>query len=468
VKYLGSRCIGRAFSFFLPAFIVFFLSLTATAQVNNYYVSPAGSDSGDGSQARPWLTLAHATSAATIGSSGTIIHFAPGTYTITSLLVTTKSGKSDSARLIYQSDSPQGAHWVFNTGQQTAWIMEGDYVDLVGFDITSATGGIEIGLESGKGPSPACNDSSYSHLGCGMAQFNRILNNYIHDVGRKLSRNDPNCDGQSALEPGSGSHDGIIDGNKIVRNGAPGGGCDAGAQYSGGGIYGIYMEGYHWTVTNNIIGDGNIGIHAYHNPCQNVYANNVIFHNWYDGIILGSSGAGSSGTIGSPYCGVYSNGDDYNSITNNLLIRNGYGCDSSDSHHGADAIRVTVSAGHNKLTNNYLAGNFDSSCNVTNPILGTISQSGNIKTTTYANLLVNYKDDGTGDYHLTETSPAVGAGAISPAACAPSPGIAPCVPSVDIEAIVRPSTAPSIGAYEFASANGAAPAAPVGLTASVQ
>jgi hypothetical protein len=43
----------------------------------NFYVSPEGNDSNDGSQHRPWATISHAGSVATPGST---VHVAPGVY----------------------------------------------------------------------------------------------------------------------------------------------------------------------------------------------------------------------------------------------------------------------------------------------------------------------------------------------------------------------------------------------------
>src|SRR5712692_923639 len=63
--------------------LLLLMSGAAFGQVNNYYVSPTGSDSNSGSQAQPWATINHAIDNFTLGASGTVINVAPGTYNTT-------------------------------------------------------------------------------------------------------------------------------------------------------------------------------------------------------------------------------------------------------------------------------------------------------------------------------------------------------------------------------------------------
>ena len=99
------------------------LVFSATAFAGDYYVSPNGSDSNDGSQARPWRTISHADAALTVGASttcsaasgwysqpgyGACVHIAPGTYSIGSELITNKSGASSNQRVGFCFRHPLG------------------------------------------------------------------------------------------------------------------------------------------------------------------------------------------------------------------------------------------------------------------------------------------------------------------------------------------------------------------------
>jgi pectate lyase-like protein len=66
---------GASFTYSQSAY-----SSGCTTGCNSYYVSPSGSDSNAGTQSSPWKTLNHANSAIVLGSNGTVVHVAPGTY----------------------------------------------------------------------------------------------------------------------------------------------------------------------------------------------------------------------------------------------------------------------------------------------------------------------------------------------------------------------------------------------------
>src|SRR5437588_7813762 len=89
-------------------FFLVFSTMVATAAVaNDYYVSTAGSDSNDGSQARPWSTINHAESALNLGANGATVHVAPGTYHADVSL--SRSGTNASTRIRFVSDTKWGA-----------------------------------------------------------------------------------------------------------------------------------------------------------------------------------------------------------------------------------------------------------------------------------------------------------------------------------------------------------------------
>ena len=132
------------------------------------------------------------------------------------------------------------------------------------------------------------------------------------------------------------------------------------------------------------------------------------------------------------------------------MVRNGYGSNAFPYNpHGADGIQFhNANGAHNTANNNYMASNFNSSCQNTNNSIVTTgtrpSQARNFGTTTFTNLFVNYQDDGSGDYHLAAGSPAIGAGTNE--SCASSPGVTPCKPATDFDG--NPRSLPyDVGAY---------------------
>src|SRR4029077_15797777 len=70
----------------------------ANTTVGQYYVSPTGSDSNNGSAAHPWKTITHA---GTVVGPGATVHVAPGTYK--GYFTTTANGTS-TLRITYISD----------------------------------------------------------------------------------------------------------------------------------------------------------------------------------------------------------------------------------------------------------------------------------------------------------------------------------------------------------------------------
>ena len=95
------------------------------------YVSATGNDSNDGSQAHPFATLQQAASVVT---PGTTVHVLPGTYTDPVTL--TRDGTAQ-ARIIFRSETRWGAK-IKTTGSQAPWTTRADYIDIVGFDISSS------------------------------------------------------------------------------------------------------------------------------------------------------------------------------------------------------------------------------------------------------------------------------------------------------------------------------------------
>ena len=125
------------------------------------YVSPSGSDSNDGSSAHPFATINKAANTATPGM--TVQCACPGgTYQA----VTTSTERHWLRNAIrYISDVQYGAKVMGTSSSEAAWMQDGSYVDLVGFDIS---GGSRLGVEN-----------NGSHV--------KILGNYVHNIAGSCS-----------------------------------------------------------------------------------------------------------------------------------------------------------------------------------------------------------------------------------------------------------------------------------------
>ena len=117
------------------------ITASTTSNGKDYYVSTTGSDSNDGSAAHPWRTIQHAASLVTAGYT---VHVLPGTYNVSSCSypasvcssIAAKASGTASARIRFISDTKWGAKIVSGNNTYYAWEVDGDYVDIVGFDIT--------------------------------------------------------------------------------------------------------------------------------------------------------------------------------------------------------------------------------------------------------------------------------------------------------------------------------------------
>jgi hypothetical protein len=157
---------------------------------NHIYVATTGSDSNPGTSAAPFRTISKAASVAT---AGYMVHVADGTYKET---ITSNSSGTASAYITYISDNQWGAKVVSPSGGvSAAWHNKGDYVAIIGFDIT---GGGAMGINhSGNGdianrnhvhhiPAAACD--GYGGAGIGFDQYNvksggTADSNLVHDIG---------------------------------------------------------------------------------------------------------------------------------------------------------------------------------------------------------------------------------------------------------------------------------------------
>jgi hypothetical protein len=310
------------------------------------YVASNGSDRSDGSKLRPWGSLQHA---ANMVKSGMTVHVAPGTY---QGFVTTERSGVPTARIRFVSDVKWGA-LVRSTGAYGTWTNRGDYVDIVGFDI------------SGDGYGGIINWGSNV----------KIISNHVHHI----AAHGCTSDGGSGIVNANyfGSDDDII-GNVVHDVGEYGKIC--------AGVHGIYHSNLRGHILNNITYRiQSFGIHLWHAASHVVIANNLVFNNHYGGILIGAGDA--------PYGGDPAHPADYILVTNNIVL---------DNHNRYGIEEFGATGGHNQYVNNLVYEN-----DWSNWHLKTGTESGTI---TADPLFINYQPDGSGNYRLKPNSPAVDAG----------------------------------------------------------
>ena len=326
------------------------LLLAACSDTKHLYVATTGSDANAGTQAEPFLTIAHADSRARPGYT---IHVAPGTYKVAAPskrsagILTSKNG-TPTERIKFVSDIKWGAKIVFS-GAGIAWHSKGAYVDIDGFDITGS-GRIGILAEGGN---------------------EKITNNFVHDLQVSGGCNGGGGAAIDVWGPGGGA---VIDSN-VVRN--------IGVQWlaarSCNTVQGIYVANRNNRVSNNVIsGVASVGINSWHGATDSTIVNNTIFNSKM-GIVIGHGDSGATGA-----------GTRNNYVANNIVYRNGHGI-----------TEMGKVGGNNRYADNLVHSN-DIDWRVKGAVSGTISADP---------LFVDYQGNGTGDYRLQRASPANGKGA---------------------------------------------------------
>src|SRR5215813_13580230 len=254
---------------------------TLPSGVTHYYVSPSGSDANRGSQSAPWLTINHASRAVPNGAGG-VVHVAAGTYNLTSAtcIVSTHSGASVSAPIVFLSDTQWGAKINGGNNCLTIWDITGAYVDVWGFDITG-------GKTGGTGSTGA----AIAAVG-GGGNYD-IAYNRIHD-----------------LPPGLGAAVNISPTSAGVYTGAP---CDfhdnvefnlAEGTLETFGDYGLYNSCGGGNVYNNLMYNlGSLGVHSWHAAANQHYHNNTFYKVHY-GLQIGTGGPGG---VASAYFDITNN-----------------------------------------------------------------------------------------------------------------------------------------------------------------
>lgn len=229
------------------------------------FVSPSGDDGAAGTQGAPLKTIGKA---AQMAKPGTRISVADGSY---QGAVTTRISGTAQARITFMSASRGGAKIVAADGD-IAWHNTGDYVDVVGFDITGST---TDGLISG-------------------GSYDRLIANAVHGF------RGGNC--ITVANDDYSLHDVDVVGNLAY-------GCGASEL-----DHGIYVSQPGGSVVNNIAyGNAGFGIQCWHNCNSQVIANNLVFGNAAGGIVVGQGDAPNDGRVAA----------DHMTVSNNIAVNNG-------------------------------------------------------------------------------------------------------------------------------------------------
>lgn len=347
-------------------------SIQGTSSID-YYVAPRGNDGWDGSAQRPWATLQHAAEKATPGAA---IHVASGNYS--GALVTSRSGMP-LARIRFISDKQWGAA-ISSSGSRATWVNDGDFVDIVGFDV-SGDGAIGI-LNRGSNV--------------------RVIGNHVHDIPAA------GCDGNGGAGILNGNYrasDDDVIGNVVHDIGEPKKSCAR--------VHGIYHSNRRGRILNNIsYNNEGYGIHLWHAATDVIIANNLIFNNRHGGMVVGAGDA--------PFSGLPQNPADHVLVVNNIVVYN-------HNRYGIEELGVT--GPNNTFINNLVYENDFADWKLqTGRQLGTIAADPKF---------IAYRADGSGDYHLSSSSPGVGTASKNGA------------PPFDIQGYMRPQrTAWDIGPYQ--------------------
>ena len=259
----------------------------APAPVNaSLVVAPDGDDGAAGTADAPLRTIA---AAAQRAQPGMTILIRNGTYEGD---IKTEAQGTASARIAYVAESP--AVKIVGSGTQDGvWENNGDYVDIVGFDVSGRN---DVGIYD-------------------RGSFVRIIQNRVYGMPRG------NC-----IYTANDNYD--LTDIDVIGNVTHG----CGATKLDHGIYVSHRRG---VIANNIsYGNPGFGIHCWHACNEVLIANNLVFGNAQGGIVIG--GANDAGV---PV--------DNSLVANNIVVDNG----REGIREGGD------SGSDNRFVNNLLWGN---------------------------------------------------------------------------------------------------------------
>jgi hypothetical protein len=314
----------------------------AVARAAEYYVSPTGSDTGDGTLAAPFATLVKANSAAAAGDT---IWVRGGTYTITTQLVLSKGGTSDSSRTkiwAYPGETPVLDASKYVTSNPAVDVpvvlVTGSWMHLRGLEISNAKVG-------------ASGDHSYSLLRTKNASNNTFeLLKLHHGFGPGLF-----------IDTGTG-------GNLILH-------CDSHDNYDKDGSQGDGQNGdgfgvhYQKTGPSTIIRgcrawkDSDDGYDLISQEVPVTVEDSFAFENGY-----GSDGNGNGFKMGSSQTGIR------HLVQNNVAWKN-KAAGFYANHSSGGNTWYSNTAYSNGVQYNMLASSFDADGNITGTIVLTGSKA---------------------------------------------------------------------------------------------
>ena len=322
------------------------------------------------------LPFATISKANSVVTPGDTVHVLPGTY-YQNVLTTTNGTASQ--RIVYKSETKWGAK-IVGSGISplfATWENTGNaYIDVNGFDIS---GGGRFGILNYNG-----------------ANNINVLANHVHDIAVGFCTS-IGGDGIGSTENG-GTHDNNYIGNLINNVSVSTKPCSY--------VHGFYVQGLREKVINNlVINNAGLGIACTHACNEPTIANNTIINNGY-GIRVGWSSVNPGKTN--------------NAIISNNIVMNNI--------NYAIYEYITGMGINNQLLNNLLYGNNPNTCSA-GDCLNTISSNP---------LFINYQPDGSGNYRLQSTSPAIDKGTSIGA------------PTTDYDGALRPNgSGYDIGAFEY-------------------
>ncbi len=268
-------------------FIASFLLIPSLALCADYFVSPSGSDSNNGSMTSPFRSLPKAYS---LASAGTTIYLRGGVYSPTSRIVLNKSGTSANPIRVfaYEGETPI----IDGTNESEQWrsLLEipGSFNHVRGLEVRNASNtGVAI-LGSGQGNILEKLNVHHSgrvwEEGNGIVIYDSSSNNLILNCDshhNRSVRNVGNSDGIRQSGRGLGN---ILRGNRAYRNSDDGFDLWNGAPTLLEGNI-AYENGYDDSF--NRLGDGNGfklgGNHSGYTSGGHTLRNNVAFRNPLNG-----------------------------------------------------------------------------------------------------------------------------------------------------------------------------------------